>query len=289
VLLIQQLINGITQGSLYALLAISFSLIFGVLKLVNFAVGEVYMFGAFTGWLVVTYVSGNIFLALVVGAVTGWVLGYIIEKIAFKALRGVPEIASLICTIGFSIFLKEIASVIFGAETQAVPGAFEKIAFTVAGATVSWLEIFLVTVTVVILIFLQILIYKTKIGLAVRTVSLDYKTAGLMGINIDRIISFTFSLGGSLGAIAGVMASTYYNAVFPTMGSISGLKAFAAAVFGGLTSIPGAILGGYLLGIIENLAVQVISSGYRDIIGFVILVGFLLFKPSGILGKKTKL
>jgi len=289
VLLIQQLINGITQGSLYALLAISFSLIFGVLKLVNFAVGEVYMFGAFMGWLVVTYVSSNIFIALAASIVTGWVLGFVIEKVAFKALRGVPEIASLICTIGFSIFLKEIASVIFGAETHSVPGAFEKVAFKISGASISWLEIFLVSITAVILILLQVLIYKTKTGLAVRTVSLDYKTAGLMGINVDKVISFTFSLGGSLGAIAGVMASIYYNAVFPTMGSISGLKAFAAAVFGGLTSIPGAILGGYLLGIIENLAVQVISSGYRDIIGFVILVGFLLFRPRGILGKKTRL
>lgn len=288
-LLIQQLINGITQGSLYALLAISFSLIFGVLKLVNFAVGEVYMFGAFVGWLVVRFVSANIFLALAASIITGWVLGYIIEKVAFKALRGVPEIASLICTIGFSIFLKEIASVIFGAETQSVPGVFEKVAFTVSGASVSLLEIFLVSSTAIILILLQFLIYRTKMGLAVRTVSLDYKTAGLMGINVDKVISFTFSLGGSLGAVAGVLASIYYNAVFPTMGSISGLKAFAAAVFGGLTSIPGAILGGYLLGIIENLAVQVISSGYRDIIGFVILVGFLLFRPRGILGKKSRL
>jgi branched-chain amino acid transport system permease protein len=287
--LLQQLINGITQGSLFALLAISFSLIYGVLKLVNFATGALYMMGAFAGWVVVTKITPNIFLALLGGAGMGWCLGFLIEKVAIKALRGVARIASLICTIGFSIFLNEIASILFGAETQSMPSFFGNIAFTMGNVEVVWYQIFMIVTAALILIFLQILIFKTKIGLAVRTVSLDYKTAGLMGINVDKTISFAFSLGGSTAGIAGVLAAVYYNAVGPTMGNIPGLKSFSAAVFGGLSSVPGAILGGYLLGIIENFAVQGIGAGYRDIIGFVILVVFLLVRPRGILGKKINI
>ncbi|MCP4398795.1 MAG: branched-chain amino acid ABC transporter permease [bacterium] len=286
---LQQLINGITQGSLFALLAISFSLIYGVLKLVNFATGSLYMMGAFAGWLIVTHVTPNIFLALLGGAVTGWCLGFLIEKVAIKALRGVARIASLICTIGFSIFLNETASVIFGAETQSMPSYYNTPAFSIGGVEVVWYQVFMTGTAAVILFFLQLLIFKTKIGLAIRTVSLDYKTAGLMGINVDRTISYAFALGGSTAGIAGVLAAAYYNAVAPTMGNLPGLKSFSAAVFGGLTSVPGAILGGYLLGIIENFSVQIIGAGYRDIIGFVILVGFLLFRPRGILGRKVNI
>ncbi|HOV37779.1 MAG TPA: branched-chain amino acid ABC transporter permease, partial [Spirochaetales bacterium] len=216
-----------------------------------------------------------------------WCIGFFIEKVAIKSLRGVARIASLICTIGFSIFLIEIANVVFGAETKAVPSFFEQKAFSVGGADIVWYQIFLIGTAGAILLFLQFLVFKTKVGLAIRTVSLDFKTAGLMGINVDRTISFAFSLGGSVAGIAGVLGSVYYNIVNPTMGNLQGLKSFAAAVFGGLTSIPGAILGGYLLAIIENFGVQIVSGGYRDIIGFVILVGFLLFRPQGLLGKKT--
>lgn len=288
-MILQQLINGITQGSLFALLAISFSIIYGVLKLVNFATGSLYMMGAFAGLLMVKYVSQNIFLALFAGAAMGWILGFIIEKIAIKALRGVARIASLICTIGFSIFLNELASVIFGAETQSMPSFYNEVAFTFNGAIIVWYQLFMIGTAIVILMVLQIIIFKTKLGLAIRTVSLDYKIAGLMGINVNRTISYAFAMGGSTAGIAGVLAAVYYNSVVPTMGNIAGLKSFSAAVFGGLSSIPGAILGGYLLGIIENLGVQVVGAGWRDIIGFVILVGFLLFRPRGILGKKINI
>ncbi|MCK5672878.1 MAG: branched-chain amino acid ABC transporter permease [Spirochaetales bacterium] len=286
---LQQLINGITQGSLFALLAISFSIIYGVLKLVNFATGSLYMMGAFAGLMVVKYVTPNIFVALLAGGAMGWFLGFVIEKVAIKALRGVARIASLICTIGFSIFLNELASVIYGAETQSMPSFYNNTAFVIGDVNVVWYQIFMVVTAAVILLFLQIIIFKTKLGLAIRTVSLDYKVAGLMGINVDKTISYAFALGGSTAGIAGVLAAVYYNAVVPTMGNIAGLKSFSAAVFGGLSSIPGAILGGYLLGIIENLGVQVVGSGWRDIIGFVILVGFLLFRPRGILGKKINI
>ena len=288
-MLLQQLINGITQGSIFALIAISFSLVWGLLKMVNFALGEIYMFGAFLGWLIVSYICPNIFVAMAASLVIGWLLGYIIEKCAFKALRGAPHIASLICTFGFSILLKEIAHVIFGAETKSMPDFFSGIAFTIGEASVSWLQIVMIVTAIIILVGLQLFIYKTKIGLGIRAVSMDYQAAGLMGINVDRVISVAFSLAGSLAGIVGVLAASYYNAVNPVMGFLPGFKGFTAAVFGGITSIPGAILGGYLLGIIENLSVQFVSSGYRDLIGYGILVLFLLFRPNGILGKKSQL
>ena len=288
-MLVQQLVNGITQGSLFALLAISFAIIYGVLKLVNFATGATYMMGAFSAWLVVNHVAENIFLAMLAGAITGWSIGFIIEKVAIKSLRGVARIASLICTIGFSIFMNEIANVLFGAETKSMPSFFHERAFGLFGADVVWYQLFLIGTAAVILIFLQILIFRTKIGLAIRTVSLDFKTAGLMGINVDRTISVAFSLGGATAGVAGVLGSIYYNVVNPSMGNLQGLKSFSAAVFGGLSSVPGAILGGYLLAIIENFGVQIVSGSYRDIIGFVILVAFLLFRPRGILGRKINI
>jgi branched-chain amino acid transport system permease protein len=283
---VQQLVNGLTQGSLFALLAISFSIVYGTLRLVNFATGSIYMMGAFAGWLMVEYVTHNLFIAILAGATGGFIVGFILERFAFRALRGVARIASLICTIGFSVLLNELMAVLFGAERKSMPPFYSETAFSIAGVNISWLQLILIGVAATVLVLLQLLIFRTKIGLAIRAVSLDFRTAGLMGIPTDRVISLTFSLAGAMAGIAGVLASAYYNAVFPFMGNIAGLKSFSAAVFGGLTSIPGAILGGYLLGLIENFWVQIISAGYRDIIGFVILVIFLLLRPRGLLGRK---
>jgi branched-chain amino acid transport system permease protein len=289
VLFVQQLINGITQGSLFALLAISFAIVYGVLKLVNFATGSLYMIGAFSGYFLVTYVVRDVFLGILAGAVGGYAVAFVLEKLAFRALRGVARIASLICTIGFSVFLNELAAVLFGSEVKSMPAFYSGIAAAIAGVGVSWLQVVMVGTAATVLIVLQLFLYKTKMGLAIRTVSLDFKTAGLMGINVDRTISIAFSIAGAMAGIAGVLAAVYYNAVVFSMGNLPGLKSFSAAVFGGLTSIPGAILGGYLLGIIENFGVQLVSTGYRDIIGFVILVTFLLVRPRGLLGRKINM
>lgn len=286
---LQQLINGLAQGSLFALIAISFSLVWGLLRMVNFAMGEVYMLGAYAGWLVVAHLTPNLGVALLAGFVVGWAVGWIIEKVAFKAMRGVPHIASLVCTIGFSFFLKEVATWIFGAETKAMPSYYSQTAFTIAEANVSWLQVLMVAIAVTMMVALQVLFYRTRLGLAVRAVALDYRTASLMGMKVDKVTSLAFSLSGALVGFVGVLAAVYYNAVNPGMGFVAGLKGFTAAVFGGITSIPGAILGGYLLGAIENLSVQFVSSGYRDLVSYLILIIFLLFRPNGILGKKTKL
>lgn len=285
----QQIINGITQGSLFALLAISFAVVYGTLRLVNFATGSLYMIGAYTSFFVVRHVSADLFVALAIAAVVGFVMGLILERLAFKSLRGVSRIASLICTIGFSLFLNELAAVVFGRETRVMPSVYTGTAFRVFGTNVIWLQVIMILVAAFIVIGLQLLLFKTKMGLSIRAVSLDYKTAGLMGINVDRTISFAFALASACAGVSGVLAAFYYNSVFPVMGTLPGLKSFSAAVFGGLTSIPGAILGGFLLGIIENLAVQVISSGYRDIVGFIILVVFLLVRPRGLLGRKMQM
>jgi branched-chain amino acid transport system permease protein len=238
--------------------------------------------------MVVTYISENIFLALLAGAAMGWCLGFIIEKVAIKLLRGVARIASLICTIGFSILFMEIASVIWGAETKSMPSFYGGVAFTIGEVEVVWYQLFMIATAVVILTGLQILIFKTRIGLAIRTVSLDYKTAGLMGVDVDRVTSFTFALGGACAGIAGCSPASITMPLIPQWHDCR-TKSFSSAVFGGLTSVPGAIIGGYSLGIIENLGVHVIGIGYRDIIGFVILVGFLLFRPQGILGRRVNI
>ncbi len=286
---LQQLINGLAQGSLFALIAISFALVWGLLRMVNFAMGEVYMLGAYAGWLVVMHVTPNLGVALIAGFLVGGAVGWLIEKVAFKAMRGVPHIASLVCTIGFSFFLKEAASAVFGAETKSMPSYYSKTAFTLAEANISWLQVLMVAIAITMMVSLQLLFYRTKVGLAVRAVALDYRTASLMGMKVDRVTSLAFSLSGALAGFVGVLAAIYYNAVNPGMGFAAGLKGFTAAVFGGITSIPGAILGGYLLGVIENLSVKFMPSGYRDFVSYLILIVFLLFRPNGILGKKTKL
>jgi len=283
---IQQLLNGVTQGGLFALLALSYSLVYGVMNLVNFATGSLYMLGAYGGWLIVSKVTDNLWLAILGGGIVGFLVAFILEKVAFKAMRGISRVASLICTIGFSQLINELIALIFGRYTNSMPSFYLEKAFDIRGVSVSWLHLVLIVVVIVILTALQVFIYKTRTGLAIRTVSLDYKTAGLMGINVDRTISIAFSIAGACAGVAGVLACVYYSALSPSMGTIPGLKSFSAAVFGGLTSMPGAILGGYVMGIIENFGVQLFSAGYRDIISFIILIVFLLLRPQGILGSK---
>lgn len=285
-MIIQQLVNGITQGGLYALLAISYSLVYGVMSLVNFSTGSIYMLGAISGWTICNFLTENFLLSVLVGFLVGFVIAFVLEKLAFKSIRGASRIASLICTIGFSQLINESMALIFGKGTKGIPPFFDQEAFSIGGVQISWLQLILMIMVVLILTLLQLLIFKTRVGLAIRTVSMDNTTAGLMGINVDRTISLAFSLAGACAGVAGIAGGIYYRSVSAYMGWIPGIKSFSAAVFGGLNSMPGAILGGYLMGVIENFGVQIFSTGYRDVISFAVMIMFLLLRPQGLLGKK---
>lgn len=284
---VPQLINGLTQGSIYALVAIGFVIIFGTMNLVTFAHGEVYMAGAFAGYFALTVWHLPWYIALALGMVVGWILGYLIEKVAFRPLRSAGHMPPLLITIGLSIILRDLANILFGAENRPVPSIYEQ-TFQVAGTQVSVLQILLLGIAVFLIVVLRMLIYGTKIGRAMRATAQDHEAAYAMGVNVNRVFSISFSLASCLGGAAGVMVGMYYNAVYSSMGSSAGLKGFAACIFGGLTSIPGAILGGLIIGVIENLTVQYLASGYRDIVAFLVLVLVLVLRPQGLLGRRMR-
>lgn len=285
--MLDQLINGLAQGGIYALTAIGFAIIYGMIGLVTFAHGEVYMIGAFAGFFLLTRLNVGFALALCGGLIAAGFVGFGIERIAFKPLRHVTPTTSLICTIGISIILKNLAQIVFGAQTQAMPTVFPEVYFDLWGTRISLMQMVVITMSILLIVILQCFIYKTRLGLAIRAVSMDQKAAALMGMDVDRIIRVGFSIGSALSGAAGVMVALYYNAVYPLMGSVAGMKAFSSGVLGGLTSIPGAALGGLILGVAESLGIHFISSGYRDIIAFGILILILLIRPQGLLGRKA--
>ena len=286
-LIFEQLINGLTQGSIYALIAIGFVIIFGTMNLVTFAHGEVYMMGAFTGYFALGVWHLPWYVALAMGMGSAWILGFLVEKIAFRPLRAAGHMPPLLITIGLSIILKDLAVIFFGAENRPVPSIYGE-TVKIAGLQISLLQVLILGLTGLLIILLRLLIQGTKIGRAMRATAQDHEAAYAMGVNINRVFSVSFCLASCLGGAAGVMVGIYYNAVYPVMGDTAGLKGFAACIFGGLTSIPGAILGGLIIGIVENLTVQFIASGYRDIVAFMVLVAVLILRPQGILGKKIR-
>ena len=283
---LQQIINGLTQGSIYALIAIGFTLIFGVLGLVNFAHGEVYMVGAFLGFFLITGLKLSFLPALVLAMVGSAVIGILVELVAFKPLRKAPDVAPMVCTLGLSVVLQNVAMLWWGSDTKALPAdSFEFQFFPFFNAQLSNAQLLIFGISIILMLALQFILYRSRIGKAIRATAQNKDAASLMGVNINKVIAATFALGSSLGGAAGVLIGMYYNAFYPTMGFISGLKAFTATVFGGLTSIPGAVLGGLILGVVENLSAAYISSGYRDMIAFIILILVLLIKPSGLFGR----
>ncbi|WP_312199934.1 branched-chain amino acid ABC transporter permease [Anaerospora hongkongensis] len=288
-MLLQQIINGLTQGSIYALIAIGFALIFGVLGLVNFAHGEVYMVGAFLGFIFVTVYHFPIVVSLILAMLGAALLGVIIEVIAFRTLRRAPDVAPMVCTLGLSVVLQNAAMLGWGAGTQSIPeDSFPFAFFPVFNAQVSNIQLLIFGVAIALMAGLQFVLYKSRIGKAIRATAQNKDAASLMGININRVIAATFALGSALGGAAGVLIGLYYNAFYPMMGFMAGMKAFTATVLGGLTSVPGAVLGGLILGVVENLGAAYISSGYRDLIAFIILILVLLIKPSGLFGRDTQ-
>jgi branched-chain amino acid transport system permease protein len=275
-LLLEQFINGITQGSIYALIALGFTIIFGTLRLVTFAHGEVFMMGALMGFTAMRFLHGSILFALIVAILSSGLLGIVIERVGFHFLRKAPHQSSLLITIGFSILLINLAQMIWGPETQSIRD-LKYGDFQLFGIYISYTQVIVLAVTFILLAITQILIYKTKIGRTIRATAQDYEAAYAMGVNVDLVFMFTFSLGSLLGGIAGMLIGFYYNAFYPTMGTLPGLKAF---------SLGGSVIAGFILGVVENLAVAYISSSFRDVFAFGILIFVLIFRPRGLFGKE---
>lgn len=288
-MLLQQLINGITLGSTYSLIALGYTMVYGIIALINFAHGEIFMAGAFVGLFLVTVLKFNIFISLILAMVFCMIMGVIIERVAYRPLRKSSRLSALISAIGVSTFLSTLALMVFGADAKGFPdNTFPVIQISIGSAEISSLQLLILGVSAFLMITLEFIVRKTKIGKAMRATSQDYNTAALMGVNVNRIISFTFALGSSLAAAGGVLVGILYNSVSFNMGLMAGLKAFAAAVLGGIGSIPGAMFGGIFLGVCEVMGVAAGYSSYRDAIAFAILVLVLLIKPTGLFGQKIQ-
>ena len=285
-MLFEQIVNGITQGGIYALIALGFTIIFGTLRLVTFAHGEVFMAGAFVGYTLMRYLHGSLWLAILAAILCSGLLGILIERIAFHFLRRAPHQSSLLITIGFSILLINLAQFIWGPETQSIP-VLKYGDFQIFGIYISYTQVIVLAVTFILLALIRILIYKTKMGRTIRATAQDFEAAYAMGVNVDLVFMLTFALGSFLGGIAGMLVGFYYNAFYPTMGTLPGLKAFSACILGGLTSLGGAVIAGFILGIVENLSVAYISSSYRDVFSFGILILVLIVRPKGLFGKEV--
>ena len=286
--MLQQLVNGLILGSVYALIALGYTMVYGIIKLINFAHGDLYMMGAFIGYYLINSFQLNFFLALILTMVLTACLGVLIEFLAYRPLRNSTKIAALITAIGVSFFLEYGMVYLFGANTRAFPQALETVKYNLGPISVTNVQLTILGVSIFLMVALQFIVQKTKMGKAMRAVSVDSDAAQLMGINVNSTISFTFALGSALAGAAGVLIGLYYNSVEPLMGMAPGIKAFVAAVLGGIGIIPGAALGGFIIGLLETLAITIGLSSYRDAVVYGILIVILLVRPAGILGKSVK-
>ncbi|MCM0625864.1 branched-chain amino acid ABC transporter permease [Lysinibacillus sp. OL1_EC] len=285
---IQQLVNGISLGSIYALIALGYTMVYGIIKLINFAHGDVFMIGSFIGFYAIAKWELGFFPALLLAMLVCAIFGVLIERIAYKRLRNATRIAALITAIGVSLLIEYTTIFFRGAQPAAYPEVFKNKSFDIFGVQISSTSILILSVAVVLMILLQFIVHKTKIGKAMRAVSHDADAARLMGINVDNTISATFAIGSALAGAAGVIFGVYYTKIDPLMGVIPGVKAFIAAVLGGIGIIPGAMVGGMLLGVVESLVSALGFSLWRDAAAFVILILILIFRPSGIFGKNAR-
>lgn len=287
---LQQIINGLALGSVYALIAIGYTMVYGIIGLINFAHGDIYMMGAFFGFFAATIFKLPFIPTLLVGMIGAGVLGIAIEKIAYKPLRNSPKLSLLITAIGMSLLLENGSRLnfIFGPDYRTYPSKLlpEKM-IQIGSLRLNSLHLLIILISILLAVILQIIVFKTKVGKAMRATSFDKDAAALMGININNIISVTFAIGSALAGAAGVLVGILYSRIDPYMGIMPGLKAFVAAVLGGIGIIPGAVLGGIIMGIAETFTKVYISSKLSDAIAFTILIIILLIKPSGILGKKV--
>ncbi|HEX9398269.1 MAG TPA: branched-chain amino acid ABC transporter permease [Burkholderiales bacterium] len=319
---LQQLVNGLTAGSVYAVVALGYTMVYGIIQLINFAHGEVVMIGAMVAFTVINALAptGMSPLAVVLigtgAAIPVCVLvGYAMERLAYRPLRGAPRLAPLITAIGVSIILQHLALLVWSRNVLAFPQIIPLRTFTFFGATVTGVQLAIVGICAAMMTALAFLVYRTRLGTAMRATAQNPQVAGLMGIDVNRVIAATFVIGAGLGAVAGVLFGTYYGVAQYTMGSILGLKAFSAAVLGGIGNIPGAMLGGVVLGLVEALGAGYVGeftdlcqygwlagaidaceggghfilfgSNYQDVIAFLVLILVLVLRPSGLLGERV--
>jgi branched-chain amino acid transport system permease protein len=301
---IQQIINGLVLGSLYALIALGYTMVYGILNLINFAHGDVLMIGALTAWWVITVLMkmypempGLVLLMIGLGVAIPVciIVSLLIERIAYRPLRNAPRLAPLITAIGVSIILQTVAMLIWGRNYLTFPSLLPQDPIVIAGATVTVTKLLIIGLSAVIMIGLMVLVNRTKLGRAMRATSENPRVAGLMGVNPNFVIAVTFAIGAALAAVAGVMIAANYSVAHFYMGFLPGLKAFTAAVLGGIGNIPGAMVGGLLLGLIESLGAGyigeltggVLGSNYQDVFAFIVLCAVLILRPSGLLGERV--
>jgi len=299
---IQQVINGLVLGCVYAIVAIGYTMVYGILQLINFAHGALVMIGAMVAYTAISLLAGSGLPPVVVVLIgTGCsipvcvVLGYLLDRIAYRPLRRAPRLAPLITAIGMNIILQYLALLVWGRNPLAYPQIIKVENFDIGGATITSVQIAIMLISTLLMAGLALLIYRTRLGTAMRATAQNLQVAGLMGIDANRIIALTFIIGAGLAAVAGVMVGTYYGIAHYTMGGNLGLKAFAAAVLGGIGNVPGAMLGGILLGLVEALGAgyigdltnNVFGSNYQDVFAFIVLIAVLVLRPQGILGERA--
>jgi branched-chain amino acid transport system permease protein len=297
-MLFQQIINGLTVGGVYALIALGYTMVYGILELINFAHGEIYMLGAYLGIIFFAFFTAagltshsltlSLILTLVLSVAFCSAYGFTMERVAYRPLRNAPRLSPLISAIGVSIFLQNYVMLTQGATDKVFPHLFGNAGFTLAGARITYLQALIIVLSCLLMFSLHLYVTRTKMGKAMRAVAQDRVMASLVGINIDSVISVTFIIGSGLAAVAGIMVAMYYGLVNYSIGYIAGIKAFTAAVLGGIGSIPGAMFGGIFLGFVESIGASYISSEYKDAYAFAVLIVILLIKPSGIFGKTTE-
>jgi len=284
---LEHILNGLSIGSAYALIALGYTMVYGILGFINFAHGDLYMVGAFVGFFAMSVLGLPLPLALVAAMIVTGIFGIIVERFAYRPLRKQARLIPMISSIGVSIALQTVIVLLNGPQTERYPVQDYPI-WTIAGARVSSLYVIILSVSLLLMLGLQLLVKRTRMGTAMRCVAESIETTELMGVSTDTVLSFTFFIGSSLGCAAGVLTGVAYHAITPYMGAQAGIKAFIAAVVGGIGSIPGAMLGGMLLGLTEYFTVVFISSSWRDAVAFTVLIIVLLVRPSGILGTQVR-
>ncbi|MGH1646831.1 MULTISPECIES: branched-chain amino acid ABC transporter permease [Enterococcus] len=285
---IQQIVNGLFLGSVYALMALGYTMVYGIIKLINFAHGEIYMIGSFIGYFLINQFNMGFFPALVLSMAGSAILGVAIEFLAYRPLRNSTRIAALITAIGVSYLLQNTMIYFFSSTTRPFPQVIKLQVYNLGFLRVSNIQLLILGLSLFLMITLNLIVQRTKMGKAMRAVSVDTDAAQLMGIDVNRTISFTFALGSALAAAGGMMIGLYYNSIDPMMGYIPGLKSFIAAVLGGIGIIPGAAIGGFVIGLIETLTTALGFSDFKDAVVYAVLILILLVRPAGILGKHVK-